>query len=84
LVDVSNRQIAEITIAAAILRFTAQTRANPSSILVRIAPDILIDLIGKEKFMSDVLNGVKFLYHKIRVVSDDNLEYGSIVAGWMN
>ncbi len=80
--DIPDKDVALITIASGIMRFLLFHRAAPDSMLIRCAPDIIVDLIGAEQYKARLAHGTKTTVFGIRALSDPEMEWGTVIVGW--
>jgi len=77
------KYVALLTIYIGILQFTEKHRVSLSSILVRIPPDILEDVVGKDKVKEFTTEGKKLtVAGGVRLLVDPELEEGECVTEW--
>jgi hypothetical protein len=80
--DIPDKDVAMITVASAIIRFFLFHRVPKTSMLIRCAPDILVDLIGKEECKARIKRGARNTVFGIRILSDPEMEWGTVIVGW--
>lgn len=72
----------EIALGVCILDFLTKTRAHRTHTIVTVSPDVIVNIVGSNKFEEIKLNGVRLNYRGIHVVSDDKLPEGTCLAHW--
>ena len=82
--QLQEREIAQITVSSAILKFMARNRATPSSIILRASPDLFYDLVGKDQYHKGIDKGIKFSFFGVRMIPDAELGFGYCTIGWNN
>lgn len=81
--DIPASTVGTITLACIIMQFFKENpAANPKSLIVRSAPDIIVDIIGIEKYNEWIANGTKMNIFGIHVIPDPKLEYGTCTCCW--
>lgn len=80
--DISDQSVAYITVASACMQFFKANRVGPNSPLIRVSPDIMLDIVGEEEFKRRVNRGTKNTIFGIQIVVDPEMNWGTCTIGW--